>query len=138
MQQRLGLRADGDHVAGVWHPGGGVVNGDRLAEWIEYGGEVTAALCLGRHQPGFSLGDMVARPLVDDEEVRTTPPQMRDHHGSAKRNDAGDGVVLRLGRFEPAERVRAGIEGGVIDDRGEAAIVETLVIGPAIAKCLVE
>ena len=37
LQQRLGLRAHGDNIAGIRHPGGGIVNGDRLAEWVEYG-----------------------------------------------------------------------------------------------------
>ena len=88
--------------------------------------------------PEFSLGDMIACPLVDEEEVWTTRQQVRDLHWTAKGKDAGDGIVGGLGRFEPAERVGARIEGGVIEDDRKTAVVETLAVGPAIAKGLVE
>ena len=50
---------------------------------------------------------------------------MRNVQGTAEVEDAGDAIVSSLGRVESAERVGARIEGGVIIDGRESAVVET-------------
>src|ERR1700722_17368635 len=72
LQQRLGLGADRNHVAGKRRMGRGVVDDNRLAKWVEQIGKVAAPLRLSRHQAGLILGGTVACPLVGYEERRPT------------------------------------------------------------------
>ena len=69
FQQRLGLRADRDYIAGKRLTGFGIVDDDGLSKRIDQVGKVAGTLRRRRDKAGIGLSITVARPDVANEKI---------------------------------------------------------------------
>src|SRR6202022_2761003 len=85
LQQGLRLRADGHDIARERQARCRIEYDDGLAERIEQACEIAHPFFCGGYAAGLSLSDVVARPLVGDEENGPVRQQMRDFNRSSER-----------------------------------------------------
>ncbi len=127
VQQRQGLGADlaeCEAIAGNRRSGCGIDNLDGLTLRVQYLREISAAFgCVG-HEAGSDAGIAIPGPLVVDEEVGAVAEQARNLDRTAEGEHALDMVVVGPRRVLSGQRKWPGIEGRVIEDETEVAVIQ--------------
>src|ERR1700732_2872162 len=128
IQQSLGLRTDlarGNPVARKLQSGGGIEDVDRLAKRIHLVRKISSTFGRVRYETRLRGGVSTPCPLVADKEHWTVFQQMRNFQRPAQCPHPGNPVVSRLRYVLSAQRKGAGVQGRVVEDDSDSAVVQS-------------